>query len=185
VPRRDTRAALVEAAIELFGSGGYGATGVQAITERARVPRGSFYYFFPSKETLAVAALDRYGAVVAAELERCLADPSLGPFDRLARFFEGWAARLEAGGCETGCLVGDLAQEVSRDHETLRAATERVFETWTALIAGCLVEAGRVPTAGEARVLATFLLASWEGAILRMKAARGPEPLRAFFEVLF
>jgi len=47
-----TRAAIFEAALELFRAHGYDATTMRAIAQRAGVSLGSSYHYFPSKEHL-------------------------------------------------------------------------------------------------------------------------------------
>ena len=58
-PRTQTRERLVEAARKLFHQHGYRATGIAEILRAAEVNSGSLYYFFPSKEDLLVAVLER------------------------------------------------------------------------------------------------------------------------------
>ncbi|MDR3620572.1 MAG: TetR/AcrR family transcriptional regulator [Paludisphaera borealis] len=54
-------AALLEAAVSLFAEKGYDAVTMTEVAARAGAPIGSLYQFFPSKETLADAILDRIG----------------------------------------------------------------------------------------------------------------------------
>ena len=54
-------AALLEAAVSLFAEKGYDAVTMTEVAARAGAPIGSLYQFFPSKETLADALLDRFG----------------------------------------------------------------------------------------------------------------------------
>jgi AcrR family transcriptional regulator len=49
---QQTRAAITDAALELFRSRGYEATTMRAIAERAGVSTGNAYYYFSSKEEL-------------------------------------------------------------------------------------------------------------------------------------
>lgn len=62
----DTRAALIDAARELFTERGYTRTGTEQIVRRARLTRGALYHHFTSKE-------DLFRAVVE-EVERGLID---------------------------------------------------------------------------------------------------------------
>jgi AcrR family transcriptional regulator len=49
---QQTRAAIIDAALELFRSSGYEATTMRAIAQRAGVSTGNAYYYFSSKEEL-------------------------------------------------------------------------------------------------------------------------------------
>ena len=49
---QQTRAAITDAALELFRSQGYEATTMRAIAQRAGVSTGNAYYYFSSKEEL-------------------------------------------------------------------------------------------------------------------------------------
>jgi AcrR family transcriptional regulator len=64
-PRRERGkrrvAALLEAAVSLFAEKGYDAVTMTEVAARAGAPIGSLYQFFPGKETLADAVLDRHG----------------------------------------------------------------------------------------------------------------------------
>ena len=44
------KAALVDGATRLILEQGYHQTGIQDVLQAAGVPKGSFYYYFPSKE---------------------------------------------------------------------------------------------------------------------------------------
>jgi len=59
-----TRRKIIDAAVELFSEVGYPATGLGDIIERAEMTKGSFYYHFDSKESLATAIIDEASATV-------------------------------------------------------------------------------------------------------------------------
>ena len=63
-----TRAAIFQAALDLFRSHGYQATTMRAIAERAGVSLGSSYHYFPSKEHL---ILMLYGHLHLLHREAC------------------------------------------------------------------------------------------------------------------
>jgi AcrR family transcriptional regulator len=63
-------AALLEAAVAVFAEKGFEAATMTEIAARAGAPIGSLYQFFPNKEVLGDALIDRY----AAQLDRALAD---------------------------------------------------------------------------------------------------------------
>lgn len=60
--KEETRRRIFEAAIELFRSKGFEATTVDEITEKADVGRGTFFNYFPKKESvLAYLSEERLG----------------------------------------------------------------------------------------------------------------------------
>lgn len=54
----DTRNDLIRSGLELLTQNGFLATGVDAIVKNANVPKGSFYYYFKSKEDYAQTVLN-------------------------------------------------------------------------------------------------------------------------------
>ena len=54
------REKLLQVAFDLIWKQSYGSVSVDDICERAEVKKGSFYYFFPSKSDLAVAAYEAH-----------------------------------------------------------------------------------------------------------------------------
>ncbi|MGS6269660.1 TetR/AcrR family transcriptional regulator, partial [Enterobacter hormaechei] len=56
----DTRNDLIRSGLELLTQNGFLSTGVDAIVKNASVPKGSFYYYFKSKEEYAQTVLSAY-----------------------------------------------------------------------------------------------------------------------------
>jgi TetR/AcrR family transcriptional repressor of nem operon len=70
----------------------------------------------------------------------------------------------------------------------LRERLEAIFKEWRAPFAACIAEAqaaGEIDSKFDPVDLAEFLLASWEGAILRMKVERTPVALERFKTIVF
>jgi TetR/AcrR family transcriptional repressor of nem operon len=70
----------------------------------------------------------------------------------------------------------------------LRQRLKAIFEEWHAPFASCIAEAqamGEIDSQFDPIDLAEFLLASWEGAILRMKVERSPAALERFKTIAF
>ena len=88
-----TRAALVEAARELFASDGYAATGREAIVERAGVTRGALYHHFADKEALFRAVFEQIESEVMAKAAE--AAMSVSPDDPLGQLRAGSLAYLD------------------------------------------------------------------------------------------
>lgn len=88
----------------------------------------------------------------------------------------------------TGCLIGNLGQELSGQSDTFRDALDRVFQRWEHRLVGCLEgaqEAGELSATLPADTLASFILSGWEGAILRAKTLKSVVPMEQFEAILF
>ena len=167
---------------------GYVGAGVRDIVAEAAAPQGSFTNHFRSKEVFSREVLDRYFDHVKALVAQALNDDSLRPRERLKRYLDIITARLAADGFTRGCLIGDFSLEAAPQSELLRGRLAAIFAEWRASFAACIAQAqaaGEIDTAFTADDLAEFLLASWEGAILRMKVERNAEPLERFKRIAF
>lgn len=183
-----TRDHLIEVGLELMRKRGYGATGLQEILKAADVPKGSFYHHFGSKEEFTAAVLDRY---VALEEEHChvvLGNTRQAPLRRFRRYFEDLIRTAGQSAPIQGCLMGSLSLEIANSSSLLQRSLSSKFTTWQAVITSVLSEAiekGELPKSTRPEMLASFVLNSWEGALLRSQADRSDEPLKDFLHYIF
>ena len=171
----------------MFRSGYQGAT-VRDICTAAGAPQGSFTNHFRSKEAFAQEVLDRYFANLQRSVSKALDDKSLTPRQRLKRYLDIISDVLAGAKWNRGCLIGDFSLETTSQSKLLRQRLEAIFQEWRAPFASCIAEAqtiGEVDSTFDPMDLAEFLLASWEGAILRMKVERGPAALERFKRIAF
>jgi AcrR family transcriptional regulator len=84
--RRDTRAAIEGAAVELFARLGYHATSMRAIAGSAGVQAAAIYHWYPSKEALLVRLQDDFMERLTERVEKAIAAPAVAsrPALRLA-----------------------------------------------------------------------------------------------------
>lgn len=172
----------------MFRTGYHGAT-VRDICEAAGAPHGSFTNHFRSKEAFAQEVLDRYFAAnVQGAVKKSLEDKSLTPRQRLQRYLEIISGILADAKWNRGCLIGDFSLETTSESKVLRQRLEAIFKEWRTPFAACIAEAqaaGEIDTTFDPIDLAEFLLASWQGAILRMKVERDPTALDRFRKIAF
>ena len=178
---------LLDQGLQLFATKGYSATGVQDITDAASVPKGSFYNYFQSKEEFALAVLERYGEE-AREFMAAQLTGQGSPLTRLRSFFAAGRAKATSEHFSGGCLAGRLAQELAGEQPSFRPALERVFCCMQNSVVRLLEEAkaaGELTPDQDSGELANFLLASFQGAMTRAKAAGNGEALRIFEDLVF
>jgi TetR/AcrR family transcriptional repressor of nem operon len=171
----------------MFRSGYVGAT-VRDICAAAGAPHGSFTNHFRSKEQFAKEVLDRYFDNLQRHVGDALEDKSITPRQRLQRYLEIISDVLADDKWNRGCLIGDFSLETVSQSQLLRERLDAIFQEWRAPFVECIAEAqaiGEMDSIFDPTDLAEFLLASWEGAILRMKVERGPAALERFRKIIF
>jgi TetR/AcrR family transcriptional repressor of nem operon len=182
---RDT---ILRAGLPVMFRSGYHAASVRDICAAAGAPQGSFTNHFRSKEDFAVEVLDQYFDYLKGLVNEALDDETLTPRQRLKRYLDVITDKLERDRWMIGCLIGDFSLQASSHSKRLRQRLDAIFQEWRALFAGCIAaaqSAGEIESQFEPTELAEFLLASWEGAILRMKVERSPAALERFKAIVF
>ncbi len=186
--QRSLREDILNAGLKVMFRSGFIGASVRDICTAAGAPQGSFTNHFRSKEAFAQEVLDRYFADLKIVVSKALNDKSLTPRQRLKRYLEIITGRLEGAKWNRGCLIGDLSLEASLQSKHLRNRLDEIFREWRTPFAECIAEAqaaGDINGKFSPTDLAEFLLASWEGAILRMKVEGGPAALDRFKNIIF
>lgn len=183
----DTKQQLLQQGMAMLLRQGYHALGIAAVLEATKIPKGSFYHHFASKEEFGLQVIDLYMEEVHAGLDHCLGDRSRPPLQRVRFFFESTEQKYRTEGY-LGCLLGGLGQELSGISEIFRSKVEQCFSEIARRIAGCLQEAikqGDLPKQTNPQKMAELLVNCWEGAALRTRMRRDPAPLREMLDFYF
>ena len=179
---------ILRAGLPVMFRSGYHAASVRDICRAAGAPQGSFTNHFRSKERFAAEVLDRYFGYLKRQMSDALGDQRRTPRQRLKRYLDVITGKLKRDRWTIGCLIGDFSLQASSHSKLLRQRLDKIFHEWRALFASCIAaaqSAGEVDSQFDATELAEFLLASWEGAILRMKVERSPAALERFKMIAF
>ncbi|HET7598700.1 MAG TPA: TetR/AcrR family transcriptional regulator [Gemmatimonadales bacterium] len=168
-----TRERLVDVAMRLFWLKGYGATSIAHILHEAGANSGSLYHFFPTKQDLLLAVLERYREGIYPMLLdpawRGVSDPVERIFALLARYRQA----LERTDCAYGCPIGSLALELHEPDPPVRELLAANFAGWTAAVRRCLDQAAdRLPPGTDRSALASFVLAVMEGGVMQARTHR-------------
>jgi len=189
---RDTRARIVEAAMELFWEKGYGSTSIADILGRAGVNSGSLYYFFPGKQDLLVAVLEAYRDGIHPMLLEPAWAGIADPIDRIFALLAKYRQLIVDTDCRYGCPIGSLALELHEPDPVVRERMAENFNAWTGAIRACLEQAGdRLPDHADLQALAEFVLTVMEGGVMQARTHRdvacfdrGVAQLRQYFDSL-
>jgi TetR/AcrR family transcriptional regulator, transcriptional repressor for nem operon len=186
--RASLREDILKAGLKVMFQSGFVGSTVRDICAAAGAPQGSFTNHFRSKEQFAREVLDRYFANLQEHVRHALNDQSLSPRGRLQRYLEIISRVLADEEWSRGCLIGDFSLETVSQSDVLRQRLEAIFQEWRVPFAACIAEAqanAEIDSTFHPTDLAEFLLASWEGAILRMKVERSPAALERFQKIIF
>jgi len=186
--KQETKQTLLQIGNQLMAQHGYNNTGLNEILEAASIPKGSFYYYFNSKEDFALQVLEQFFARIKAKRIEYLENETLDPLARLRAYYDWYAGYLEAAGCRFGCLMGTLGQELADQNEVFRARIDTLMMLSAEELVTCLSAAqqsGQINASLDMQELAAFCFNSWQGAMLRMKVTKTPAPLHTFIHILF
>lgn len=161
---------LIESAALLFHHNGLNATSLADIAKHADIPIGNVYYYFKTKEELAMAAVGRrkeqFSAAYAL-LEEHIPDPRQRIIEAI-RYFEKVRGEYTRYGCPIGKIISDADSE--KDNVVRMAAQVLAdFVDWTER------QFRSLGHGGDARKYATSVMAGVQGATLMAKAARNPD----------
>ena len=191
IPRRDKRIELIRFGVEVFTEKGFHNTSIDEIVAAVGVPKGSFAYYFGSKDAYTVAVIEAYGEYFSKKLDNILTNKSVNPIRRIELFTDEAINGVERFDFKRGCLVGNLGQELGSIDDKFRAVLLATLRQWQEKIRICLDEAkeiGELNQGADTAELSSFFWYAWEGAVLGAKLERSRVPLeivkRAFFKQL-
>jgi TetR/AcrR family transcriptional repressor of nem operon len=182
-PAPTTRDKIIKKGAELIHLKGYNATGLHEILESSGVPKGSFYFYFKSKEDFGIEIIDYFSSLIGGFFTRYLGDKSVPPLRRLERLMEFYESLFNKSGYTLGCPIGNLSLELADINGRFRERINTAVETMLSHIMNCLDEAkrdGSLPPNLEISDTARFIFHGLQGAILHMKVAKSLEPLTTF-----
>jgi TetR/AcrR family transcriptional repressor of nem operon len=185
MPQPNVREQILDGALEIFHTQGYNGASVDDIVRAARVPKGSFYNHFESKEALGAEVARRYAANVRRDM---LTTPGRSPLARIRAHLEYFVERNAAWGVERGCVLGNFATELASQSEVITEAVRESYDAWTKQLASVIKEArtaGELPKKTNPTALGGYLIDSLQGATARAKIAGSRAPLDEYLAITF
>lgn len=181
------REKLLDQGVQMLMDQGYHGTGIKDVLDIVRVPKGSFYNYFPSKEAFAAEAISHYIEPFIQRLQSHLQDPQSNGLLALKCYYQELIIEVEQGGYKGGCLLGNLMGEMGDTSEACRSALKSAvgrYRNLQQLAIQRAQEEGLVRKDRRAEDLADLLVNNWQGALLRMKIEQSVQPLQQCIQVL-
>jgi TetR/AcrR family transcriptional regulator, transcriptional repressor for nem operon len=130
----ESRDRLVTAATELFLGGSFHNVGIAEICDAAKVNKGTFYHFFPSKIDLLLEVIDGYVSGVAKRYDEIAASDE-SPARKVRNVFmipqsqnESWKA---VHGVASGCFLGNIILELAATEPVVRDKSKWAIGIWS------------------------------------------------------
>ena len=170
----ERRNAILDAAARVINTRGFSHTSVEELIAATGLSgKSHFYHYFPSKEALGMAVIDRQFERFTERGLAILSEPMIEPVDRLALFIDTLVSLQRDRDGGSGSPFGNLAGEMADSHEGFRRRLDDVFARWTEQLVALLREAGpSLRDDVDAVKLSRFIIACLEGGMLMTRVTR-------------
>ena len=159
---------------------GYAAVGLTEVLTEARVPKGSFYYYFASKDAFGEAMMQAYFVEYLADMDRIFADHAAPAADRLLAYLRWWRETQALDDCQGRCLAVKLGAEVADLSDSMRSAlvegTDGIVDRLERILR-LGIEDQSLAVGADPRSTAEVVYDAWLGASVLAKIHRDPAPL--------
>ncbi|WP_404359148.1 TetR family transcriptional regulator C-terminal domain-containing protein [Methylotuvimicrobium sp. KM1] len=172
---------LLNQGVKLLMEQGYHGTGLKEILDAVKIPKGSFYNYFGSKENFGAEVIQHYIEPFIKQLDSYLEHSNGDALSALKRYYRDLIAETEKQNFKGGCLLGNLMGEIGDTSEICQKALQSAVTRYRNIMRSALAQAqqqGTVRSDLTAEEMADLLLNTWQGALLRMKIEQSSEPLK-------
>ena len=184
----NTRNRIIETGAEIIHRKGFNHTGIQEILNAAGVPKGSFYNYFKSKDDIGLQIIDYFSAHFKQIGKETLEDTRISPLSRIYAFLTAFMEYFESKNYAGGCPIGNLTQEMGdlspAFRKKLSEAMDMMVDAYSQVLSAAQND-GKIMKSLNIKDTASFIIASWHGAIIQMKLTRSLDPLKNHRKFIF
>lgn len=184
----ETKNKLLQIGAKYVHLKGFNNTGLQEILKEANVPKGSFYFYFKSKEEFGLAIIDVFINFFEKSIGYSLSDKSLSGLQRIKAFLYTTKDILKENNFTGGSPIGNLSLEMGDINENFRLKLSDAFSKMEEKIFEGLKDAQLAKEINQSidlKTSAAFIINSWEGAIVRAKTEKSNGSLETLEEMIF
>ena len=167
-----TRSALIEEGIQQLSAHGYHGTGIKQVLDAVKVPKGSFYNYFGSKESYVADIIVEYNHQALVMFDEFVGQSELPALEQLKAIYAYMLNKFSDNSCQKGCLIGSIAAEIGNTFELCQKAMQASVDDWL-LRLNTLVSKGQaegtIRTDIASNDLAELIWSAWEGSLIKMK----------------
>jgi TetR/AcrR family transcriptional repressor of nem operon len=178
----NTKQRILDAAEEIMLTKSFHSVGLNEVLAAVKVPKGSFYHYFTSKEQFGVEMISHYVSDHTERLRKFFGAPETTALQRFSRYWASLTRRIAHAECRQCCLVAKLGLEVANFSEPMRAVLAKGLKTWRAIYERAVREGqadGSIRKNLKPRDAAAIIQDIWQGAMQRMQVEKNVAPLRS------
>ena len=131
------REEILAVATEAFARRGYAGTDLPAVADRLRVGKGTVYRYFPTKEALFLAAVDRGMKLLSRRTDEAAAG-ARDPIDKIIRATHAYLRFFDEHPGLVELFVQERAQFRNRQRPTYFVHRDRTLGPWRELLASLI-----------------------------------------------
>ena len=180
----DAKEKLLDVAFQLIWDSSYGSVSVDQICERAKVNKGSFYHYFPTKAELACEAYEEHWRQKQPNMDRIFS-AQIPPLERISGWckyiYETQKQKKAQFGRVCGCPYGSIGTEVATQDEKIRSKAEEILGRSMKYVESAIADAkreGSVPEGTDPKHASQKILSLVMGSMLQAKIQNNLEIAR-------
>ncbi len=179
--KQDTKQKIIETGARIIHQKGYNHTGIQEVLNIAGVPKGSFYFYFNSKEDFGLHVIDFYNNMYLDMIDPIVNNKDLSPLKRIEKMLDLFIDLFKELDYTCGCPIGNLSQEMGDLSQAFSTKLTASIELITRIYKDILDEGKQIkeiPETIDSQETAEFIVSSWHGFLIRMKIMKSVAPLK-------
>ena len=158
---KESRQHLIECAAELFWKNGYSATGISEILKQTGLPKGSFYFFFKSKDDLATAVTEYYQKIL---LEQFRSSSQRNDWESFIEEIFDYLFGRATGQTFAGCPYAVMGMETALSKPAVASVFMEGLKKFEQIFQEVLLYSGLSPD--HAKILSQRMLSIYQGYLL-------------------
>ncbi|MDN5203091.1 TetR/AcrR family transcriptional regulator [Fulvivirgaceae bacterium BMA10] len=176
---------VLSKAVEVFWLKGYEGASTQDLLEAMKLNKGSLYNTFGSKKELFIRSINHYAQEVLTKLDQDV-ENSDEPLEVIKDHFRNICDTPDYETHNKGCFFGNALSELANIDSELKKEADRKLKTVEDIYFKGLQIArqkGQLANDGDLRILAQYLLNTWNGINLTRRMYPEREDLEAILKL--
>ena len=183
MPRiNNNRDLILDAAWSIMWQQGYHVMSISEVAKAARLPKGSIYNYFHSKEDMAEQALQRLRHQYENTMRVRVLSGTISPSEIVIRFLNFYEEQYAEVGYGRGDPLMSRLNELADTNPGLTARLAELADVWRSVVAqkiwGYATAQHVQGLVDHAEALAGIIHASLQGVLLNMKVRHSAEPIQ-------